>query len=286
MLLRLLCRIGFLLLAAIGTSEAVLAADALRIMPLGDSNTRGPYPTDFAGPNPASIGGGGYRYPLQLLLRKAGYKFEFVGSQTSNAVGESDLGKHPPDTWTYDPTFQQNHQGCAGFTSDRLISGGPVPTYPGDPVHDAPPLVECVSEYRPDVVLVMSGTNGLDPANVGASLQALDRLIRTITDNVPKTYVIVSTIFDRWDSPTMATAVKAYNAGIPKFVAAARKQGKRVSFVDAGGVLTRDDFSIGRAYCAGGAVGDGIHPHPAFSMPKVAEVWYAGIKSVVPPPKR
>ena len=75
------------------------AAEVLKIMPLGDSNTRGTYPGPMAwngGPEPAALGAGGYRYPLQQMLTGGGYRFDFVGSQTSDAVGESGLGLDPP----------------------------------------------------------------------------------------------------------------------------------------------------------------------------------------------
>ena len=252
-------------------------AAVLRIMPLGDSNTRGPEPTGQPGPLPAAIGAGGYRYPLQQMLRNAGYQFDFVGSQTSNAVGQQ--GSNPPASWTYDPAFDQEHQGLAGFSNGMLITGGPVPTLPGDPVLDAPSLANCLTLYRPDIVLLMSGSNGLDPANVSANLQSLDNVIRTITSRAPATRVIVSTIFDRWNTTALHDATRTYNAGIPGLVAAAQQRGELVSFVDAGGALTRDDF------CFNGVMGDGVHPNPVLAMPKVANVWFDGIKAVAPVPE-
>ena len=59
------------------------------------------------------------------MLTGGGYRFDFVGSQTNNAVGEQ--GDNPPATWTYDPTFDPEHQGLAGFSNPMLIAGGPVP---------------------------------------------------------------------------------------------------------------------------------------------------------------
>jgi lysophospholipase L1-like esterase len=151
-----------------------------------------------------------------------------------------------------------------------------VPQLPEDPLNNAPPLVNCLATYQPDIILLMSGTNGLNAANVEASLTALDRVIRTITTNAPKTRVIVSTIFDRWISTGWDAATRTYNAGIPALVTAAQQRGELVSFADCGGTLTRDDF------CFGGVLGDGVHPNPAVAMPKVADVWFEGIKKVAP----
>lgn len=260
------------------------AADVLKIMPLGDSNTRGTMVAGI-GPNPASIGAGGYRYPLQQMLTKGGYQFDFVGSQTTNCVGEQ--GTNPPTSWVYDPTFDRDHQGLPGFGNEGLITGGPagsVPNLPGEE-DSAPSLVTCLSTYHPDIVLLMSGTNGIDPADVGANLRSLDKVIRTITTNAPKTRAIVSTIFDRWSKiglgkdATYGTATETYNAGIPGLVEAAQLRGGLVSFVDVGGALTRDDF------CYSGAMADGIHPNPVVSNPKEAAVWYAGIEKVTAIPE-
>lgn len=255
----------------LATAAPMASADVLKVMCLGDSNTRGTYPVDEAGPHSASIGAGGYRYPLQQMLRNGGYSFDFVGSQTSNAVGEQ--GNNPPATWTYDSTFDPDHQGLAGFGNAQLVTGGTVPAYAGDPIKDAPSLVNCLSMYQPGIVLLMSGTNGLTATNIAANLTSLNAIISTITATSPSTHIIVSTIYDRYDSTAMHDATDAYNAGIPGLVTTAQKRGELVTFVDCGAALTEADFA---GY-------GGVHPNP-LSLSKVAEVWYAGIQSV-PEPK-
>jgi hypothetical protein len=272
----LICLVPALLALA---DRSATAAELLRIMPLGDSNTRGTYPTDYAGPNPVSIGAGGYRYPLQQMLAVGGYRYQFVGSQTSNAVGDSGLGQNPSSTWCYDPAFQRYHQGCAGFTNAGLITGGNVPTCDGDPVIYAPSLVNCLGSYRPDIVLLMSGTNGMGSLGAAANLQDLDRVIRTITTTSPTTHVIVSTIFDRWNSWGRDATTQSYNAGIPDLVTAAQLRGGLVTFVDCASVLDRDDFLFN------GILRDGVHPNPVVAEPKVAAVWYAGIRAIAPVPE-
>lgn len=287
--------LGSVLVVFLCAGWSARAVEVLKIMPLGDSNTRGTYPAEMGGngggPEPAALGAGGYRYPLQQMLTGGGYRFDFVGTQTSDAVGESGLGQDPPEKWVFDPTFDRDHDGLGGFTNDGQIAGGHVGVWPcwqvgclgwslaGD--RDAPPLVARLSAYQPDIVLVMSGTNGMG-TGAGANLQSLDRLIRAIATDSPNTRVIVSTIFDRWIAGGTARDpdTQAYNAGIPGVVTAAQLRGEHVSFVDCGSVLNRDDF------CWNGVMGDGVHPNPTSpTFQKVAAVWYAGIQAVAPAPE-
>jgi lysophospholipase L1-like esterase len=258
--------------ALLSVGSVARSVETFRIMPLGDSNTRGTYPINLSGPNPASIGAGGYRYPLQQMLAAGGYRYNFVGSQTSNAVGDSGLGLKPSSEWTYDLTFQRNHQGLAGFGNSGLLQGGSVPTMLGDAEDYAPPLVTCLSIYRPDIVLLMSGTNDLN-------LEQLDNVIRAITTSSPRTHLIVSTIFDRWTATGPDHNTQLYNAGIPALVTAAQQRGELVTFVDCRSALTRDDF------CYNGLLGDGVHPNPVLAESKVAAVWYAGIQAIAPVPE-
>jgi lysophospholipase L1-like esterase len=54
-------------------------------------------------PNPQ---GGGYRKPLQDMLRAAAIRYEFVGQLTFGAYGKDGV---------VDPDFSPNHQGLPGF---------------------------------------------------------------------------------------------------------------------------------------------------------------------------
>ena len=88
----------------------------LRIMPVGDSITRGTY---MGGNTIANPLGGGWRKPLQDSLRAVGLDFEFVGEL---------------DYWAYgldgvvDPQFFPKHHGLAGFSNTTILNGGVVPT--------------------------------------------------------------------------------------------------------------------------------------------------------------
>ena len=87
-------RVSWLILpviAILSFSAGVFAADAVKIMPLGDSITRGVYGSP--------VNRWGYRQPLYVSLTNGGYNFDFVGGQTD--------GNFP------DP----NHEGHDGWTS-------------------------------------------------------------------------------------------------------------------------------------------------------------------------
>jgi len=90
-------RVSWLILpviAILSFSAGVFAADAVKIMPLGDSITRGWYGSAYSH---------GYREPLYDKLTTAGYNFDFVGSQND--------GNFP------DP----NHEGHDGWKADNII---------------------------------------------------------------------------------------------------------------------------------------------------------------------
>jgi len=158
-----------------GTAPSAQAAPSdskerkpLRILPLGDSITRGSYLSKAVGlPHPDS---GGWRKALQDKLRATGLTFDFVGELNYAAFGRDGV---------VDPNFDPDHQGLAGFSNARILTGGVVPTPPD--VHTAlgvkeitaHGIAEVLEKQQPDVSLLMSGANGFDAA-------ARDKLIRTI----------------------------------------------------------------------------------------------------------
>ena len=81
-------------IAILSFSAGVFAADTVRIMPLGDSITRGWYGSAYSW---------GYRKPLYVSLTNGGYNFDFVGGQTD--------GNFP------DP----QHEGHDGWQADNIL---------------------------------------------------------------------------------------------------------------------------------------------------------------------
>ena len=228
----------------------------LRILPLGDSITRGSYLTLKDGkavglPQPD---GGGWRKGLQDKLRAAGIAFDFVGELDYLAYGRD--GK-------VDPGFDPHHHGLAGFGNAGILSGGTVPTPPdvlaarGVTEITVHPLADVLAREKPDVILLMSGANGFDAA-------ARDRLIRTIGEK-SGAHLFVATILPQKAPRAGWENVDAYNASLPAVVAAQQAAGKRITLVDMHAALTADDL-----------LPDGVHPNRS-GMEKIASTWFAAL---------
>jgi lysophospholipase L1-like esterase len=231
-------------------------AKPLRIMPLGDSITRGSYLAQKDGkatglPDPRS---GGWRKVLQDKLRAAGIAYDFVGEVNCAAFGRDGV---------VDPNFDPDHHGLAGFGNTAILKGGAVPT-PADVLASlgvkeikVPGIVDVLKKQQPDVILLMSGANGFDAA-------ARDTLIRTIGDN-STAHLFVATTLPQQAPRAGWEKVDAYNASLPAIVAAQQAAGKRITLVDMHAALTTDDL-----------LPDGVHPNQT-GMDKMAATWFAAL---------
>jgi lysophospholipase L1-like esterase len=181
---------------------------------------------------------GGYRLELKDLLVPAGHSFDFVGSQSSGPYEIED----------------RQHQGHSGYRIDQI----------------ADIAFDKVATYRPDIVLLVIGTNdvGQDYALDSAPAR-LGGLIDTILDAAPAASVIVGSI-PPFADPVEDAQVRTYNAAIPGVVQARADAGQKVSFVDMYGALTLADLY------------DGVHPN-ADGYFKMAQVWRTALQSILPP---
>jgi lysophospholipase L1-like esterase len=237
----------------------------LKIMPLGDSITRGSYlslyetgPLVGQGiglPHPA---GGGWRKPLQDRLRAAGITYAFCGELDYGAFGQDGVG---------DPDFDPRHHGLAGFGNQGILDGGVVPT-PQDVLLAlgvaeirVPDIVTVLAKHRPDVILLMSGANGFDAA-------ARDRLIEMIIEHFDG-QLLVATLPPQCPPRVGWEQVEAYNASLPAVVARLQAAGQRVHLVEMHAALASEDL-----------LPDGVHP-TARGMEKMAEVWRQGLQAVL-----
>jgi hypothetical protein len=239
------------------TKPKTTSAKPLRILPLGDSITRGSYLAQKDGkamgmPHPL---GGVWRRILQDKLRAAGIAFDFVGALNYAAFGRDGV---------IDPSFDPDHHGLAGFSNSRILTGGIVPT-PADVLASlgvkeiqVPGIVEVLKQQQPDLILLMSGTNDLDAA-------ARDRLIRTIGESSPA-HLLVATILPQKAPRPGWQKVDAYNASLPALVAAQKAAGKRITLVDMHAAITTDDL-----------LADDVHPNKT-GMDKMAATWFAALK--------
>jgi serralysin len=206
-----------------------------KILPLGDSITAGKHAVD---PNP-----GAYRIQLWKNFSADGLTIDFVGSGSNgpDRLGDKDHEGHPG--WTI------------GQITDLVDSG-------------------LLKTYQPDIVLLAIGTNdtGRSPNKMSADLS---NLIDRITEQLPKTQILVSSIAPEDPNgsrkgstkvgTTRANNAKNFNALIPDLVNNKVNQGKKVAFADVGGSLTVEDL-----------VSDGIHPN-AEGYNKMGDKWYEAL---------
>jgi lysophospholipase L1-like esterase len=182
---------------------------------------------------------GGYRIELwQRLVGQDGRRIDFVGSLRN---GPASLG-------------DRDHEGHSGWRIDEILER----------------VDEWLPRHRPDVVLLLIGTNDmLQDHAVTEAPARLGTLIDRVTALRPTATVLVASI------PPLAGAVRqqrveAYNAAVPGVVLARGGGGRKVVFVDAARGMTAADLA------------DGVHLN-ARGNAKLAEAWYRALRSVLPP---
>ncbi len=237
----------------------------LKIMPIGDSMTRGSYLALYEDgplvgqaiglPNPA---GGGWRKPLQDRLREAGVRFEFVGELDYGAYGRDGV---------VDSEFSPRHHGLAGFGNHSILTGGVVPT-PQDVLMSrgvteirVPGIVAALARHAPDVILLMSGANGFDAS-------ACRRLVETILGH-SKGMLLVATIPPQCPPRPGFGQAAAYNAELAGVVGELAASGRLVALADVNAALTTADL-----------LPDGVHPNRE-GMEKIAAVWWKALLPVL-----
>ena len=232
----------------------------LRIMPLGDSLTRGDGPADPTRPQ-------SYRGFLVQSLAAEGYQLDFVGSDTTPTAGDVD-----PD-----------NEGHGGFTIGPDASKF-CATCP--PANLADGLDGWLADNPADVVLLLAGTNDLlpvntptaeglirpvDPAEAGSKLQALIDQIRAAE---PEVTVLVASLppmpFAAGD-PVLNQALTALNSAA---AGAAAGSGGKVVYVPMYEKLLPQWSSLVDNQS------DGLHPTPAGAA-KIAKVWHDALLPVL-----
>jgi lysophospholipase L1-like esterase len=157
----------------------VFAVGVTRIMPLGDSITRGWYGSAYDW---------GYRKPLYDLLTNNDYSFDFVG-------------------WKSDGSFQEpSHQGRDGWHADELLNGRASAPAEGK-------LADWLITDQPDVILLHIGTNDIvyGDQNVGEVNGILDKIDEYEVSYNKHIKVILALIINM---KTPWPAVTIYNNGV------------------------------------------------------------------------
>lgn len=218
----------------------------VKILPLGDSITRGTHSTLGAIP-------GGYRKQLATRLAQSGMSFDFVGSRTDNPA----------------PGMDPDHDGVNSRRTDQVITALPS-LLAGDP----------------DIVLLHIGTNDiLADLPVATAVANLATLIDQITTGAPDRRLYVSTIipitqsFGNRSAAALNADVDAYNIQVRNHVQTFAAQGRKVVLVDLNATLVytnaadpNDNFF---------QAGDGIHPGQAGSD-QMGDLWYFAMRRHLP----
>jgi lysophospholipase L1-like esterase len=180
----LLAIAGSTVLAA--PARASVATRPVRVMPLGDSITYGV----------GSSTGSSYRADLwRRLVTQAGYNIDFVGSQRSGSL---------PDT---------DNEGHSGWRIDQIAAN----------------VDGWLSTYQPDIVLLHIGTNDMNQNyQVDTAPQRLGALVDRILADRPTATVLVAKIVPALDA-TIQSRINAFNTAVPGIVEA---RGARAKLVD------------------------------------------------------
>jgi lysophospholipase L1-like esterase len=183
-----------LLLGALLGASSLQAQEPLRIMPLGDSITRG---LTNGGPIP-----GGYRERLYTRLTLELYPVDFVGSANDNP-------------WTTAPV-DADHEGHGGWRIDEFA-----------------PNIAAYLEAQPAVLLLHLGTNDINQdTDLANAPTRLNSLLNQIALYSPRTEIVVAQIIGS-TSPTENTQIQAYNAALTAVVSAQQAAGHNVTLMNA-----------------------------------------------------
>lgn len=180
-------------------SPVIGAAGVVRIMPLGDSITRGGGAGDTTPPELRV----GYRQSLQAKLAADGFTVDFVGSEQS---GPS--------------VMDRDHEGHAGWTTSQILAG----------------LPSWLDAAQPDVVLLLIGANDLaasqDPINqVIPATNRVAQILDIIESRGARTLVAPTTVLNVEGRPEYTQASLSYNDQIHALVAQRQNTGHPVSWV-------------------------------------------------------
>lgn len=240
--------------AIVNVSDA--GAQVIRIMPLGDSITKGSNSGADPDTDPYQVS---YRKALWDKLLETGYVVDFVGSLNSGSMvfGDSD----PAD-----------HEGHGGWCAD-----GCSPNDIRDHVYD-------FLRNRPaDVVLLHIGTNDIEAGHATSSEVSgiLDEIYRYGNDYGREVWVVLALIIEQ-AAPCgeKCTAITNFNNGVNTMAQQRIQNGDKLIVVDMQGGAGIDY----RIYPAGD-MWDRLHPY-ATGYTKMAGVWFAALQDILPVPTR
>jgi len=208
----------------------------LLILCLGDSITEGT----------CSEARGGYRGPLQELLKKAGVKFDFVGRNKTKGMADGE------------------HEGQSGRRLEKLKEGELTKIIKANP--------------NPDIVLLLLGINDLieNRNTVEQTLSRMNSLLDRLAGTWPKSRIFVGNLIpNASDNPVKdykpsknyhgsEQKVLEFNKHLAKLVGSKKRSGMKITLVDLHKRLSKEDLC------------DGIHPNRQ-GYEKIARCWFEAI---------
>lgn len=174
-----------------------------------------------------SSDGNGYRNALHNLLQP-GNTVNFIGSLKAGTMADND------------------NEGHSGFTIVQIQNAS---------------TNSLALPARPNVVLLMAGTNDVFGGSISTAPSRLSTLIDSIFSKCPDTALIVATL-----TPLSSgqASVDTYNAAVTQLVAQRQASGQHIVLASMSAVLASD-------------LADGVHPDDAGYV-KMANAWYPAIQ--------
>ena len=226
----------------------LVKGENVKVMPVGDSITLG-----------KDGGVGGYRRVLYEWLIAGGYRIAYVGKQN--------LVRHGPPTCT-DGSIPW-HEGYGSFRTDMILNGGTAEK------QSAPPLTATLATFKPDLVLVMLGTNDIiQNYQLDGLEERLEKILETIYTANAKAAIVVASIapIKRAQWADKEARVVAYNTALADIVKKQAALGRQIVFADIHASLAERGLSQ-----------DGVHPGP-LGYAQMAQVFYRALTGAEPPP--
>ena len=217
----------------------------VRIMPLGDSLTRG-RSSEVSDPNYQIS----YRKELRDRLVAAGFDTDFVGSQDNGSAVFND----------------SQHEGHGGWTADQIRDN----------------VYNWLNTHPADIILLHIGTNDIsqsqDPTIIVSEVsQILDEIDRYESDRGIEAVVILALIINRWDYTCGSdSATTTFNDELNDMALARIDVGDRIEIVDIecmAGIDYREQPT--------GDMWDAIHP-VGTGYEKMADGWFSTLSVILP----
>jgi hypothetical protein len=194
-----------------------------------------------------------YRRELWFLLQNNGYNaIDFVGSMRTS--WDRVNSKQVPAPYQ---DFDLDHEGHSGWRADEIKGSS----------------YGWVNDYKPDILLLHVGTNDiLQNQSLPTTIDDISDIINGARSAKPTIIILLAQIIGSNRDERVEAQIAALNKEIPKLAERKHTSQSPVYVVDqASGFNPVDDTY------------DGVHPNTKGEK-KMADVWFAALQKVLPPP--